>query len=379
MTTYLEIHALQTVPPSNMNRDDAGTPKTALYGGVTRARVSSQSWKRAIRSDFNEQLDPTDVGTRSRTIVAEIANVITDRRRDLADQATPLAVAAMEAAGFKKPVPPKRKNSEEGSPETGYLVFLSQRQIESLADAAIGVADEADPLKAMRAAKVKDLVDADHSVDIALFGRMVADSADLNVDAACQVAHAISVHEANPEYDVYTAVDDAKSRNEDEVDAGAGMMGTVGFLSSTFYRYAVINVDQLLANLGSAEAASRAITAFMQSFINAMPSGKQNTFAAHSRPGLVWLVVRSDQPVNYMSAFERPVTADRDGYFAQSMNRLAEFVVSENGRWGDHPVAIAATYTDGASAATEAFGASLSFDEAIGATLSAVREALADE
>ena len=73
MTTYLEIHALQTVPPSNMNRDDAGTPKTALYGGVTRARVSSQSWKRAIRSDFNEQLDPTDVGTRSRTIVAEIA------------------------------------------------------------------------------------------------------------------------------------------------------------------------------------------------------------------------------------------------------------------------------------------------------------------
>ena len=186
MTTYLEIHALQTVPPSNMNRDDAGTPKTALYGGVTRARVSSQSWKRAIRSDFNEQLDPTDVGTRSRTIVAEIANVITDRRRDLADQATPLAVAAMEAAGFKKPVPPKRKNSEEGSPETGYLVFLSQRQIESLADAAIGVADEADPLKAMRAAKVKDLVDADHSVDIALFGRMVADSADLNVDAAAR-------------------------------------------------------------------------------------------------------------------------------------------------------------------------------------------------
>ncbi len=291
MTTYLEIHALQTVPPSNMNRDDAGTPKTALYGGVTRARVSSQSWKRAIRSDFNEQLDPTDVGTRSRTIVAEIANVITDRRRDLADQATPLAVAAMEAAGFKKPVPPKRKNSEEGSPETGYLVFLSQRQIESLADAAIGVADEADPLKAMRAAKVKDLVDADHSVDIALFGRMVADSADLNVDAACQVAHAISVHEANPEYDFYTAVDDAKSRNEDEVDAGAGMMGTVGFLSSTFYRYAVINVDQLLANLGSAEAASRAITAFMQSFINAMPSGKQNTFANGTRPAAV-LVTR---------------------------------------------------------------------------------------
>jgi CRISPR system Cascade subunit CasC len=322
MTTYLEIHALQTVPPSNMNRDDAGTPKTALYGGVTRARVSSQSWKRAIRSDFNEQLDPTDVGTRSRTIVAEIANVITDRRRDLADQATPLAVAAMEAAGFKKPVPPKRKNSEEGSPETGYLVFLSQRQIESLADAAIGVADEADPLKAMRAAKVKDLVDADHSVDIALFGRMVADSADLNVDAACQVAHAISVHEANPEYDFYTAVDDAKSRNEDEVDAGAGMMGTVGFLSSTFYRYAVINVDQLLANLGSAEAASRAITAFMQSFINAMPSGKQNTFANGTRPAAVLVTLAEGQPTSLVGAFEQP-TAAKDGYLRPAIEALA--------------------------------------------------------
>ena len=193
--------------------------------------------------------------------------------------------------------------------KTGYLVFLSQRQIESLADAAIGVADEADPLKAMRAAKVKDLVDADHSVDIALFGRMVADSADLNVDAACQVAHAISVHEANPEYDFYTAVDDAKSRNEDEVDAGAGMMGTVGFLSSTFYRYAVINVDQLLANLGSAEAASRAITAFMQSFINAMPSGKQNTFANGTRPAAVLVTLAEGQPTSLVGAFEQPTAA----------------------------------------------------------------------
>lgn len=160
-------------------------------------------------------------------------------------------------------------------PETGYLVFLSQRQIDSLAGAAIEASAEVDPLKAMKAAKVKALIDTDHSVDIALFGRMIADSSDLNVDAACQVAHALSVHEAVPEYDFYTAVDDAKDRNEEEEDAGAGMMGTVGFVSSTMYRYAAINVDQLKINLGNEKAIRMAIEAFLRSFVESMPTGKQ--------------------------------------------------------------------------------------------------------
>lgn len=324
MSTYLEIHALQSVPPSNLNRDDAGAPKTAVYGGVTRARVSSQAWKHAMRLDFNARLDPLDVGTRSRLIVGEIAKVIRARKPELEDKAQQLAVDAMEAAGFKKPVPPKRKGADDATPETGYLVFLSQRQIESLAEAAIAVAGEAEPLKAMRAAKVKDLVDADHSVDIALFGRMVADSADLNVDAACQVAHAISVHEANPEYDFYTAVDDAKDRNEDEVDAGAGMMGTVGFVSSTFYRYAVINLDQLRSNLGSSVAAGQAVAAFLESFVNSIPSGKQNTFANGTRPAAVLVTVATGQPTSLVGAFERPVSSEQGGLVAPAVAALAD-------------------------------------------------------
>lgn len=323
MTTYLEIHALQSVPPSNMNRDDAGTPKTAIYGGVTRARVSSQSWKRAIREDFNAHLDPKDVGTRSRLIVSEIAKAIAQRVPELAERGEELGISAMEAAGFKKPVPPKRGKSEEGGPaETGYLVFLSQRQIDALAEAAIEASGDPDPLKAMKAAKVKDLVDAAHSVDIALFGRMVADSADLNVDAACQVAHALSVHEANPEYDFYTAVDDAKDRNADEVDAGAGMMGTVGFVSSTLYRYAAINVDQLKLNLGSDEAAGLAIEAFLRGFVNAMPSGKQNTFANGTRPAAVVVTVAQGQPTSLVGAFEAPVAA-AEGIMRPAVKELA--------------------------------------------------------
>lgn len=324
MTTYVEIHAIQTVPPSNINRDDTGAPKTATYGGVTRARVSSQSWKRAIREDFNERLDPRDIGMRSRMIVSAIAKIIEDERPDLADSADDLGVAAMEAAGFKKPAPKKRGKSDVEEYETGYLVFMSQRQIEALAKAAITASEESNPLKAMRDAKVKDLVDAEHSVDIALFGRMIADSADLNVDAACQVAHALSVHEATPEFDFFTAVDDAKSRDEDEEDAGAGMMGTVGFVSSTFYRYAAINVDQLLENLGSEDAARQALQAFIRSFVEAMPTGKINTFAHGTRPSALLVTVAEGQPTSFVGAFEDPIRPEA-GYVKPAVAALAQY------------------------------------------------------
>lgn len=321
MTTYVEIHAIQTVPPSCINRDDTGAPKTATYGGVTRARVSSQAWKSAIRDDFNHRLNPKDIGIRSTQIVSEIAKSIVELEPALADSAIDLGVAAMEAVGFKKPVAKTRgKNKTQGDPETGYLVFLSQRQIDALAKAAVDASSEPDPGKAMKAAKVKDLVNADHSVDIALFGRMIANST-LSVDAACQVAHALSVHEAEPQFDFYTAVDDARARDEDEVDAGAGMMGTVGFVSATFYRYAAINVDQLELNLGSREAAQRAVVAFLQGFIESMPTGKINAFANATRPAAVLVTVAEGQPTSLVEAFEDPVRAD-SGFVKPAIARL---------------------------------------------------------
>ena len=137
MTTYVEFHALQSVPPANMNRDDSGAPKTAIYGGVTRARVSSQAWKRAMREQFNSELDPSLVGTRSRMVVADIARAICEKQPDLAERAEELAVDAMEAAGFKRPAPKSKAKTTSGVPETGYLVFLSRRQIEALAEAAV--------------------------------------------------------------------------------------------------------------------------------------------------------------------------------------------------------------------------------------------------
>lgn len=334
MTTYVEIHAIQSVPPSNINRDDSGAPKSAVYGGVPRSRVSSQSWKHAIRKDFADRLDPAQRGWRSKRLVGRIAAAITAQNADLTDRAEALAVQAMTAAGFKAPAVPKKAKNDgtDAVPETGYLVFLSQRQIELLAEAAVTAADEPDPVKAMKAAKVRALADSEHSVDIALFGRMVADSTDLNVDAACQVAHAISVHAATPEYDYFTAVDDERAANEDETDAGAGMIGTVGFVSATMYRYAAVNVDQLRVNLGDDAAAATALQEFLRSFIDAMPSGKQNTFANGTRPEAVLVTVGEGQPASLVGAFEKPI-ASEDGYVAQAVKNLAEYAGEVFGTW----------------------------------------------
>lgn len=148
------------------------------------------------------------------------------------------------------------------------------------------------------------LLDEAHSVDISLFGRMVAEEASFNVDAAVQVAHALGVSAAEPEFDYFTAVDDALEATE---ETGAGMIGTVQMASSTLYRYATVNLEQLASNLASQEAARSAAVAFIRSFVTSMPTGKQNTFAARTLPDAVVVSLRDDRPVSLVNAFEHPV------------------------------------------------------------------------
>ena len=215
-----------------------------------------------------------------------------------------MAEQVFQAAKIKL-VDSRAKNGEESlkSQESGYLIFLSHRQIAMLAELAIA-SDRSG--KALDKKAVKAIFKSGNSIDVALFGRMVADDADLNVDAACQVAHAISTHAAENEFDFYTAVDDEKARSEEKEDAGAGMMGTVEFSSATIYRYATINIGMLLENLGNNEATLRALTAFIKSFIRSMPTGKQNTFANRTLPDTVVIHIREDQPVSFVGAFEKP-------------------------------------------------------------------------
>jgi CRISPR system Cascade subunit CasC len=310
--TIIEVHAIQTVPPANLNRDDTGSPKTAIFGGHRRARVSSQSWKRAIRLDFRSTLDTADLGWRTKQIVKLVADQVTATAPTLAEQARDLTVKAFNEGGIKVKLPKKDAEIEE----SGYLVFLSRHQITGLADAIAAAAAAGEKLEKKA---VKAILQDRHSIDVALFGRMIADDTALNVDAACQVAHAISVHPVETEYDYFTAVDDQK---DDEDETGAGMIGTVEFNSSTLYRYANLDVDLLREHLGDDAATARVTQSFVRSFITSMPSGKMNTFANRTLPDAVLVTLRDTQAINLVGAFEQPVR-ELDGRIEQTCERLA--------------------------------------------------------
>lgn len=354
--TIVDVHVLQTVPPSNLNRDDTGSPKTAVYGGVRRARVSSQAWKRAVRLAFKQHLDPSQLGERTKRVGEAVAARITTLAPDLKDQASALAASVLQSAGLIKKAPAKGADAE-----TEYLLFLSHRQQDNLAKEAVEAARTGTKPDAKKA---KALANTDHSIDIAMFGRMVADVSDINVDAAVQVAHAISVHAVDNEFDYYTAVDD---RKHDAQETGAGMIGTVEFNSSTLYRYATIDVDRLNETLGDPEATRRAVEAFLTAFATSMPSGKRNTFANGTRPDAVVVHVRDTQAVNLVGAFEEPIRqrGEASGRVAQAAEALASYVADVHTAFGDQPVAAWVTHVGPRTKALASLGTVLPLPELV--------------
>ena len=375
---YLDLYALQSVPPSNINRDDTGSPKTAMYGGALRARVSSQAWKRAMREMFSDLLPEGQLGVRTKFVVPLIADRIATKREDLAERSVDFAKAVLDATGIKSSET-DRKGSDEGTLATGYLVFIANRELDDLADIAISWADGGvDPKKPDSKSKkdVQKAFKGIQAVDIALFGRMLADASDFNVDACSQVAHAISVNEISQEYDYFTAVDDCAADD----NAGAGMLGTVSFNSSTLYRYATVNVDALMEQLESTEATACGVAAFVEAFVKSMPTGKQNTFANRTLPNVVAVSLRDDQPINLATAFERPVYAERDRSITQiAAERLAACAKDVEGAFA-HPASKSWHVSYGVDAASlEYFGEGVSFDALVTAVREAIESALASE
>ena len=310
---YVDVHVLQTVPPSCVNRDDTGSPKTAVYGGVTRARVSSQAWKHAMRKMFleNALFDKTDIGQRTKKIQDMIAKEI--RALDPEKDADTLAKKAIENIGVK--------SDDKGAKA---LFFMSYAQAKALAELAVlGNGDKKEYQAALAAAP---------SVDMVLFGRMVADDASLNYDAASQVAHSISTHAVQNEYDYFTAVDDLA----DEDNAGAGHLGTTEYNSSTLYRYATVNVMELEKQLGR-EKAAKTVKGFVEAFICSMPTGKQNSFANRTLPDAVYVTIREDQPINLCGAFEKAVPKSTEGYATESKKRLKEYAEKVYATFADVP------------------------------------------
>lgn len=326
MALVLDIHALHSVPPSLINRDDTGAPKTAIFGGVPRQRISSQSAKRAIRKTFEDTMDRSKIGYRTRRVANLIVERVQEKDPSWSEERAAEGVAALfKPLKIKLVDPPVAKESEESDEETrarlqetGYLLFLSDRQVDNAAAAII----EHDGEKFTKK-RAEEVLDTEHSVDIAMFGRMVADDPAFNVDASVQVAHAISVHEAEPEFDYFTAVDDFIDSREDET--GAGMIGTTQMMSSTLYRYATVDIESLAKNLGDRDAAVEATNAFVRAFVESMPTGKQNSFANRTLPDLIYVVVRDDRPISLVNAFEEPVAAElEEGRRQVSASKMAQ-------------------------------------------------------
>jgi len=325
MKILVEVHALQNFAPSNLNRDDTGAPKDALFGGTRRARVSSQCLKRAVREHFATSVDrgllaPEDLASRTKRLLAALKDALSEKGRPDAESGEKVhsALAALELS-----------IKEDGKSE--YLLFLGRREITAIAEVihehwdAIQGPEKAAPegKKAGKAKKqaaknaapelvkaLERVFDGGKAVDVALFGRMLADMPEKNQHAACQVAHAISTHAVEREFDFYTAVDDLKP----EDTAGADMMGTVEFNSACFYRYAVVDWHKLVENLqDDTELAARGLRAFLEGFVVAEPTGKQNTFAAHNPPEFVAISVRRDTaPRSLANAFETALRPKRD-------------------------------------------------------------------
>ncbi|MDD7305342.1 MAG: type I-E CRISPR-associated protein Cas7/Cse4/CasC [Peptoniphilaceae bacterium] len=296
---FLDVHAIQTLPPSNINRDDTGSPKTAQYGGVRRARVSSQAWKKAMRDYFKENSESLNVGVRTLNIVDYLARKIREIDSSISyEEAMKLAEKTINDAGVKT-----------ANQKAKALFFLGNTQAERLAKASLEKEDKK---------VLKDILKENPAIDIALFGRMVADDSNLNEEASSQVAHAISTHPIDQEFDFYTAIDDFSN---DQSNVGAGMLGTIEFNSSTLYRYANVAVHDLFKQLKDKKATINTLQLFVEAFVKSLPTGKVNTFANQTLPQLVLVTLREDRPVNLVSAFEKPVRST-DGYVEKSIEKL---------------------------------------------------------
>lgn len=322
--TRIEYHILQSFPVTCLNRDDVGAPKTALVGGVTRARVSSQCWKRQVRLAMKALGLP--MGTRTKLIGLLIACKC--KELGASDEQAEACGQVIEKIFIKEDKKAKGKKKDQEVEETeasdddnDTLLFLSPYEVEIIASAfqkegfvATAVITQKDQKK--QAAELVKLIgkpeEAVNAVDIALFGRMVAKAAEMNVEAAASFAHAISTHRVSNEVEFFTAVADAVG--DEQPEQGAAHMGSLEFNSATYYRYISLDLGQLVQTLGEADL-KKAIAAFTQALFVAVPSARQTTQSGASPWEFARVLVRKGQRLQ--APFETPVQKGREGGYLQ--------------------------------------------------------------
>lgn len=307
----IEIHMMKNYPPTNLNRDDTGTPKSCTFGGFRRGRISSQCLKRSWRlSPLYETLLP-ERGIRTRKLPELVAEEL--KKRGLSDEVINAIAAKVTGIANKE-----GKESDDGI--TSQVIFYSPEDVKAVADLMKTEFDNAGSVKAFSQIKSKELVKklSDVAVrpitlDMALFGRMVTSDAFRDVEAAMQVAHAISTHTVNQESDYFTAMDDLV-KGTDSDDSGAAMIGDIDYNSSCYYHYASVDMNQLSENLKDAPNHDQLMHELIPALIKVMaftnPSGKQNSFAGNVLPCMMMVEVKADPiPVSYVNAFAKPAHA----------------------------------------------------------------------
>ncbi|TWJ18389.1 type I-E CRISPR-associated protein Cas7/Cse4/CasC [Geobacter argillaceus] len=363
---HLELHIIQSVPVACLNRDDLNSPKTAIFGGVQRARVSSQSWKRAIREMAkeiaNEEKSDLFSGDRTRRMVYTLSTRLVERGI-FSKVATAIAEQVADVIETLD-----SKVDSEGYKKIKTIMFFSKAEYDAIAD-AIATSDEVknsvealekaatdgndkDKEKVLKAmgkilekgaiSKVIKSAQLKDAADIALFGRMVANDPSLKVDGAAMFAHILSTHKADNEIDFFAAVDDL---NKDE--AGAGMTSTLEFNSATYYRFAALNLDELAKDdhLGdvvedgktvrSTETRKQVVKTFLKATIQAIPSARKTTMNGNTLPVYVLGIVREKgHPIQLVNAFESPVRPSMKGFAVESINRMNLEYADLKETWG---------------------------------------------
>lgn len=354
----VELHIIQNFAPSNLNRDDSNTPKDCEFGGYRRARISSQCIKRSVRRHpaFADAVKAAggEVGIRTIRLKARLIELLIEKNEKSAEEAEKAAIAIIDLLEFKL------KDDEK----TQYLLYLGEGEVEELASIAVSAWDglvaleigkekkkkDAPPealkqaQEALKAVVAKSRKEArSYAADIALFGRMVADNKNMNVDAACQVAHALSTHKVEMEMDYFTAIDDLQPGE----DSGSDMIGVVEFNSSCFYRYSAIDLNKLNENLGfNGDLLAATVKGYIEASVKAVPTGKQNSMAAQNPPGYVRVLVRKDGfPWSLANSFLKPVSKNgKESLEEASIKELEKYFGKLKAIYGGESIACDASF-----------------------------------
>jgi CRISPR system Cascade subunit CasC len=345
---FLELHILQSFSASNLNRDDLNNPKETWFGGVRRARISSQAFKRAVRTNpvFAETIKQR-YSPRTQYLAQKLAEVLKDKHpEEEVNDITKFFVGKFTPG--------------ESSETSKVLVFIGWEEINRIAaklqekwgdllnEARQPKAKKGDKEKetktpvvdALKKQVLKEIENNPVAPDIALFGRMLAGESEFQREAACQVGHAISTHDVRVEMDFYTAMD---TEQPDE-KLGASMMGYIGYNSATYYRYALLDWKHLLQdkNLnGNAELGRLTVEAFLRAMEAATLTGKKHSFDNNSRPALMMAVIRKENSPGWslVNAFEQPVREKNgSGFVSPSAVEMSKYWDSLIETYGDSSV-----------------------------------------